>query len=134
VSRVDGLEAARRLNGFAEALADDETAASFAGAMLAQAVRNAAGRPSPQAPMSAAGLELHGKTIAGPADALVSSAGRSVRLGDVLFGSEFGSDTFTQFGPRVERGQWLFPAADDPATIERVERERVDKLISEVAT
>jgi hypothetical protein len=134
VSSVNAEEGARRLGVFGEALGDDETAASFAEAMLAAAVRNAAGYPSPQSRMSASGLELRGKAIEGRADALVSSSGRSVRLGDVIFGSEFGSSLFAQFGARDSRGNWLFRAADDPATIEQVERERIDKLIGEVAT
>lgn len=134
MSSVDAEEGARRLSEFGAALGDDQTAASFAKAMLDAAVRNAASYPSPQSRMAASGLKLAGKVIAGEASTLVSSAGRSVRLGDVLFGSEFGSMIYSQFGPRAERGQWLFPAADEPETIEQVERERIDPLIGEVAT
>jgi hypothetical protein len=39
---------------------------------------------------------------------------------DVAEGSEFGSDIYTQFGPRNTRGYWLLPSAENPdaATIE----------------
>ena len=124
-------EAARRLREFTEQLEAPATAEEFAEQMLRQAVQNAARRPTPQAPAASQGVSVERNRIVGNASASVAIGGRTVQLGEILMGSEFGSDLYTQFGPRQPRGAWLFPAADDPATIEAVERERVDELIEE---
>lgn len=82
----------------------DELAQAYAEAILAQARRNAAGRPTPQAPMAARNMIVTDATIhprAGGAPA------------DVALGSEFGSTLYPQFHKRPSRtGYWLYPAAE----------------------
>lgn len=81
-----------------------ELAGKFAEAVLQQAVRNAAQRPTPQAPMAAANLDVRGNTI-GP------SAGGTPA--EVAIGSEFGSAIYPQFHkPPNRQGYWLFPAGN----------------------
>jgi len=128
---VTPAEAARRLREFTEQLADPRTAEEFAEAMLHQALALAARRPTPQAPAASRGIHAERNRIVGNAGEPISIGGRSVPLGDILMGSEFGSDEYVQFGPRQPRGAWLFPAADDPATMAEVETDRVDVLIDE---
>lgn len=81
----------------------DELAHQYAEAVLEVAVRNAAARPTPQAPMAAEGMQVQGDTI--------RSAGGTP--GAVAGGSEFGSDIYLQFHkPHNQRGYWLYPAAE----------------------
>lgn len=128
---VTPAEAADRLRTLTEQLGDPKTAESFAGEMLRVALSKAARRPTPQAPAASRGVSVQANRIVGDAGAPVSIGGRTVALGGILMGSEFGSVIYKQFGGRHSSGAWLFPAADDPATIEAVERERVDVLIDE---
>ena len=87
----------------------EELAQQYAEAILAQAVRNAASRPTPQAPMAAANLDVQGASI-GP------SAGGAPAA--VAIGSEFGSSQYLQFQHSpVPRGLWLYPAAEDESVI-----------------
>jgi hypothetical protein len=81
----------------------------YAEAVLHQAVENAAGRPTPQAPMAAANLDVQGANI-GP---LAGGA-----PAEVAIGSEFGSTVYRQFHrPPNPRGYWLYPAAEDIRTL-----------------
>ena len=81
----------------------------YARAILEQAVQNAAGKPTPQARMAAANLNIIGNTI-GP------SAGGPPA--DVAIGSEFGSTVYRQFQqPPNPRGYWLYPAASATSTL-----------------
>ena len=82
---------------------------AYARAVLDQALQNAAGRPTPQAPMAAAALGVQGNSIR-------SLAGGAPA--EVATGSEFGSSIYRQFGPRDQRGYWLYPAAEDPSVID----------------
>jgi hypothetical protein len=106
----------------------------YAGAILEAAVRNAAGRPTPQAPMVAERMRLVGARdaarIIGPPSKKTHTG---ARMGKVAFGAEFGSDAFRQFGPRRPEGQWLHPAANtpDPAT-ERVASDFLTGLLKRV--
>lgn len=80
----------------------EQLAHPFAEAVLKQAVRNAAQRPTPQAPMAAANMDVQGDTI-GP------SAGGPPA--EVAIGSEFGSAIYPQFHrPPNRQGYWLYPA------------------------
>jgi hypothetical protein len=82
----------------------------FAQAILDEAVRNAASRPTPQAPMAAANLFVRGAEI-GP------SAGGAAEA--VAAGAEFGSSIYRQFHqPHNPRGYWLFPATEAPNVLE----------------
>jgi len=81
----------------------------YARAILRQAVQNAASKPTPQARMAAANLNIIGNTI-GP------SAGGPPA--DVAIGSEFGSTVYRQFqAPPNPRGYWLYPAASATSTL-----------------
>ena len=82
-------------------------------AVLDKAQRNARGRPTPQARMVASGMTVRHGTVIGFASRRVFGAGNNgVRLGFLAYGSEFGSNTHSQFGPRNEAGYWLNPAAE----------------------
>lgn len=84
-------------------------AEKYAEAVLALALQNAAGRPTPQAPMAAENMVADKGTIsplAGGAPAEVS------------IGSEFGSSLYRQFHqPPNPGGYWLYPAANDARTL-----------------
>lgn len=110
---VSPERARKALANLDEALEDSERVReALAEGIVEQARRNAARRPTPQAPMAAAGLRVErGRIVSLPG---ASPAAR------VAVGSEFGSGIYRQFGPRHSRGQWLFPAIESPdaATIE----------------
>ena len=92
----------------------------YAQALLAQAVSNAAGRPTPQAPMAAANLVVEGSTI-GP---LTGGA-----PAEVAIGSEFGSVVYPQFQkPPNPRGYWLYPAAEDVRVVAETDKALEDTL------
>lgn len=132
---VDPDEAAKRLTAFTVALGSEEAAAAFAVAWLDESKRAARASSSPQAALAAQGVTTRGATLTGDANTLVqrSSSPGAVPLGDVLFGSEFGSDIYTQFARRNQHGYWLFPSADSANVMETFEVEFVDKAI-DVAT
>lgn len=102
-----------------------ELANLYARAVLAQAVRNAAKRPTPQARMAARNMNVRGDTI-GPA------AGGPPE--DVAIGSEFGSAVYPQFhrGP-TRKGYWLFPAAEATETLAAGE-EALEKMLQAAVT
>jgi len=92
----------------------------YARAILEQAVQNAASKPTPQARMAAANLNIIGNTI-GP------SAGGPPA--DVAIGSEFGSTVYRQFQqPPNPRGYWLYPAASATSTLAAGDRALEDVL------
>jgi hypothetical protein len=109
-------QGARILHRLADLLTDEEEQAKlrrdYAFQVREGARRLAAGRPTPQARMAAEGLRVKGGSVLGFPGTRVHSFGRSVRLGGVSFGAEYGSDTHRQFGPRRESGYWLNPAAE----------------------
>lgn len=72
----------------------------------------AAGKPSPQARMAAAGLRVKGGAVLGFPSTRVSSSAGTTRLGGVSFGAEYGSSIHRQFAPRRESGYFLNPAAE----------------------
>ena len=93
----------------------EELEHKFAEAILAQAVRNAASKPTPQARMAAANLDVQGASI-GP------SAGGAAA--EVAIGSEFGSAQYLQFHrPPNPAGYWLYPATRDMATLAEMDKE-----------
>jgi hypothetical protein len=97
----------------------------YALAVLAQALRLAATRPTPQAPMAARNMNVEGNSI-GP-----SAAGAAA---DVAIGSEFGSEKYAQFQHRrAPRGLWLYPAAEGTealAATDRALEQTLEKMIS----
>lgn len=96
----------------------------YAAALLQQAVRNAAARPTPQAPMAAANMQVDGANI------VPRSAGGDPA--EVAIGSEFGSHIYKQFqhGP-APRGLWLYPAAEDTQVLATANRE-LERLLDQV--
>ena len=102
----------------------DELAHGYAQAILDQAVRNAASRPTPQAPMAASVLGVSGDLIRPLAGGPPSAVGAS---------SEFGSDIYLQFHrPHNSRGYWLFPAADSEQVLaagDNILDEMIDKAV-----
>lgn len=109
-------QGARILNKLADLLTDRGEQAKlrreYAFQVRAGAARIAAGRPTAQARMAAQGLRVKGGTVLGFPGTRVTSFGRSVRLGGISFGAEYGSNTFAQFAPRRESGYFLNPAAE----------------------
>lgn len=94
----------------------------FAEAVLAQAVRNAASRPTPQAPMAASVLTVEGASIA------PVSAGDSPEV-EVGIGSEFGSSQYLQFQkPPNPQGYWLWPASRSTAALAAGDKALEDML------
>lgn len=115
-----------------ELLDSDKLEAEVARAILREAKSNAARRPTPQARMVASGMVTRRSTVIGFANRRVFGAGSptGVRLGFLAFGSEFGSNTHSQFGPRNESGYWLHPAAeDDNPEIDEAEDNYLDDAI-----
>jgi hypothetical protein len=86
----------------------------YAQAILAQALRNAASRPTPQAPMAARNLNVEGASI-GPVTGGAPAA--------VAIGSEFGSNQYAQFQHSpAPRGLWLYPAAEATETLAQMDK------------
>lgn len=91
--------------------APEGLAHKYAEAVLAQAVRNASSKPTPQARMAASVLNVRLDTIAPFAPA----GSPSVEVG---IGSEFGSAIWPQFHrPPNPRGYWLYPAGEAVANM-----------------
>lgn len=94
----------------------------YAEAVLELALQNAAGRPTPQAPMAAENMVVERGSI-GP---LAGGAAAEVSIG-----SEFGSSLYRQFQkPPNPRGYWLYPAANDVRTLAAGDRMLEDILVS----
>lgn len=92
----------------------------YASALLEAAVRNAAGRPTPQAPMAARNLVVDGSEIRPLAGGAPGEVGTS---------SEFGSSLYRQFhATHNPRGYWLYPAADAPDVLEAGD-DALDRLV-----
>ena len=121
------LEALRR-----ELLDADHVEADVARAILRTAQDLARRRPTPQARMVASGMVVRRGTVIGFASRRIIGSGSTepVKLGHLAFGSEFGSNTHRQFGPRRESGYWLHPAAEGPNTdIDRAEDDYLDEAV-----
>ena len=100
-------------------------AEKYAEAVLAQALQNAAGRPTPQAPMAAENMTAERGTIAPLAGGAPA---------EVAIGSEFGSSLYRQFQkPPNPQGYWLYPAANDQRTEAAGDRMLEDILDAAIA-
>ena len=95
----------------------------YAEAILEQAKRNAAEKPTPQARMAAEVMTVEGASIA------PSSSGPAAEVG---IGSEFGSNRYLQFqrGPNP-RGYWLYPAAEDVKVLAATDKE-LDRMLQRI--
>lgn len=101
---ANARQAADILNEIAESLeASEGLAEAYARAMLDKGIANAAGHPTPQSRMAAAAMGIQGQSIR------VLTGGPPA---EVSAGSEWGSNIYTQFGPRNEEGWWLLPAGE----------------------
>lgn len=129
---VELADAERALESVGDALgrdAPEQVAEAMARSVLEQAVRNAAGRPSPQARMAASGFEVQRDLITG--SGTVSGSGGSADVGAVAGGSEYGSAIYRQFGPRATQGLWMAPAVEHPSSeAERLGEEQLDRIIA----
>jgi len=109
--------ASRILHRLADLLVDRDRLAKlrkdYAFDIRRLAVANASSRPSPQARMAAQGLRVKGGSVLGfPGTRVSTSGGRSVKLGAISFGAEYGSAQSPQFAARRESGYFLNPAAE----------------------
>lgn len=99
----------------------DELGAITARALLDAAQSAAGRRPTPQAPMVAAGFRVDNDAIRGP----------SGTLGEITMGAEFGSTTYAQFGSRHGGGSWLFPTiANPPSTVQDDQERWLDDVLN----
>lgn len=104
----------------------EELEHKFAEAILAQAVRNAASRPTPQARMAAANMEVR--------DATIGPRAVGVPASEVAMGSEFGSATYLQFHrPPNQAGYWLYPATRDVYALSQMDKELEQMLDEAIA-
>ena len=102
----------------------EELEHKYAEAILAQAVRNAASRPTPQARMAADNMQVDGASIGPSAVGVPEEA--------VAIGSEFGSAQYLQFQHApAPRGLWLYPAAEDLKVLAATDQE-LEKMLDRV--
>lgn len=103
----------------------EELEHKFAQAILEQARRNAASKPTPQARMAAANLDVQGASI-GP------SAGGAAA--EVAIGSEFGSSRYAQFHRNPNpRGYWLYPATRSTQALAEMDKDLEAMLDAAIA-
>lgn len=116
---ADALQAlADALRGDAHPVADP-----YAEAVLETARSAAGGHPTPQSRMAASGLTVSHGVISGAPGTIVQGAGGDpVSLGSILYGAEWGSNTYHQF-PRARRsGYWLYPSANKDGPVSAADR------------
>lgn len=130
---TDGVRALARLRSELEKV--EPLRQTAARAILEQARRNAASRPTPQARMVASGMLARNGTVIGFGSKRVFGSGspEGVKLGLIAFGSEFGS-THRQFGRPWDSGPgsgyWLHPAAEGRnPDLDKAHEKYVDKAI-----
>lgn len=80
--------------------------------LLRQAQRNAVRQPTPQARMTASGMQVRRGAVLGFPRTHVMTGGVSKPMGGFSYGSEFGSNQLPQFAPRRGAGYWLNPSVD----------------------
>jgi hypothetical protein len=95
----------------------------YAEALLKQAKRNAASKPTPQARMAAENMVVEGASI-GP---LAGGAPEEVAIG-----SEFGSHIYPQFQRQPNpAGYWLYPAAESTEVLAEMDGE-LEKMLDRI--
>lgn len=131
--KVTVTEGRRRLAELSRRLAEgSEIAEPYAAAVAAQAKRVAAGHPTPQARMAASALVVHGSSLGVSSLAVVQGrGGRPVRASAIAGGSEYGSSSYPQFGPRRRApGAWLGSAATRPdSSTQAAGEDALDELV-----
>ena len=93
---------------------------------MEQAKKNAAGRPTPQAPMAASVMVAEGGNIFPRGSAGIPEVA-------VGIGSEFGSAVWPQFhrGPNP-RGYWLYPATRDSSVLGKADKS-LEEILADAA-
>lgn len=132
--KVTIREGRSRLSELQAQLEDaQEVAEAYAQALAAQARRVAAGHPTPQARMAASALMVQGSSLGISSVAVVTGKGGSVLASRIAGGSEFGSSTYPQFGPRRRApGSWLGAAAARPdSSTQAAAEDALDHLVAE---
>ncbi len=104
----------------------DDLEHDYATAILEQARRNAARKPTPQARMAAAVMAVDNATIAPRGSAGIPAV-------DVGIGSEFGSAIWPQFHkPPNQAGYWLYPATRDSQVLGKADKS-LEEILAEAA-
>lgn len=117
-----GADAIRAL---ADALRGDahEVADPYAAAVLDTAKAAAASHPTPQSRMAASGLTVaHGVISGAPGTIVQGAGGDPVSLGSILYGAEWGSNTYRQFSRARRGGYWLYPSANKSGPVSEADR------------
>jgi hypothetical protein len=127
---TDPAGAARAVDELVRRLSDPEEiaqaiAAAEASAINAQGARTSSPR---QAHLVAGAFSAQGDTIHLNA---YGAAGRG-SVGELIWGSEFGSERYTQFGPRHSSGTWVFPTIRQvPKPVISAGDDAIDELIGD---
>jgi hypothetical protein len=127
---TDLAGAARAVDALVARLSDPQEIAAAIGTATASAINAQGARTSspPQAKAVAGAFDYQGDAIHLNA---YDQAGRGV-AGDLIWGSEFGSDRYTQFGPRHSGGTWIFPILRQlPKPVISAGDDAVDDLIGD---
>ena len=119
-----GQRALRRI--LKELQKPDDLEQDYARAILDQAKKNAAGKPTPQARMAASVMVAEGGNIFPRGSAGIPEVA-------VGIGSEFGSAVWPQFhrGPNP-RGYWLYPATRDSAVLGKADKS-LEEILADAA-
>jgi len=119
-----GQRALRRI--LKELQKPDDLEQDYARAILDQAKKNAAGKPTPQARMAASVMVAEGGNIFPRGSAGLPEVA-------VGIGSEFGSAVWPQFhrGPNP-RGYWLYPATRDSAVLGKADKS-LEEILADAA-
>lgn len=130
VRRTDLAGAARAIDSLVARLADPDAVRDAIGQSAASEINARGSRTGvPRQAHLVAGafsyrteaIRLNGYALAGNGTA-----------GQLVFGAEFGSDRYTQFGPRRSGGAWIFPVLRELPTNVLAEGDRaVDDLIGD---
>jgi hypothetical protein len=127
---TDLAGAARAIDELVRRLSDPEEIAQAIASSTASEINAQGARTSSpaQASIVAGAFSAQGDTMHLNSYA---SAGRGT-AGELIWGSEFGSERFTQFGPRHSSGSWVFPTIRTmPKPVVKAGDDAVDELIGD---
>jgi hypothetical protein len=127
---TDLAGAARAVDALVARLSDPQEIADAIGTSTASAINAQGSRTSSpaQARIVAGAFSYQAEAIHLNASA---SAGRG-SAGELIWGSEFGSDRYLQFGPRHSGGTWIFPILREiPKPVIKAGDDAVDQLIGD---
>jgi hypothetical protein len=130
VRRTDLAGGARAVDEIVRRLSDPQEIAQAIGTATASAINVQGGRVSspPQARIVAGAFRYSGESISLSVGAVAGHGS----AGELVWGSEFGSDRYLQFGPRHSGGTWIFPVLRDiPKPVIAAGDDAVDQLIGD---